>query len=175
MIIFFRQSFVRFVLLLIRGNGRITDIFHGLSSIIFMSVIKTKIFLNKSAQIVELFLKYAQENTYRKKRVCREHNSALVCGFCAFFYNGAAAAFRFFWMMRTFWKYFPLVYHCYLRFNLECPLEVQNKMNIQPLIAARACAFWQILPQSMLYGNDNGWDIQRRRVILNILQIEAIC
>ena len=39
-----------------------------------------------------------------------------------------------------FRKYFPLVYHCYLRFNLECPSEVQNKMNIQPLIAARACA-----------------------------------
>lgn len=109
---------------------------------------KNKIFLTKSAQIVELFLKHAQENIYRKRDFAGNITVHSLADFVPFSIMVQQlhldslddADFR---------KYFPLVYHCYLRFNLECPLEVQNKMNIQPLIAARACALG-ILPQSML-------------------------
>lgn len=109
---------------------------------------QNQIFLNSSAQMIELFLKYATKNTYKM----RDYNGKITV-------HSMADLAPFAMMVgeipletmddEKFRIYFPLLYHCYLRFHLECGLEVENKMNLSPLIVARACSLG-ILPQSAL-------------------------
>ena len=107
-----------------------------------------EVFLDKYAQVIELFLKYAKWNSYK----AQDYNGKLkiysVANITAFLImvdnlrldkmNDA-----------QFSKYFPLVYDCYLHFHMDCAPAVLNKMEIQPMVAARACLLG-ILPKTAL-------------------------
>lgn len=105
-------------------------------------------FAESAACVLELFLKYAQVKAYR---TVDYHGQEII--------HSMAELTPFLVMMRelhleevddeTFCEYFPLVYHCYLRFHLDCEPVVKNKLNLQPIVAARACSLG-ILPKSIL-------------------------
>lgn len=110
-------------------------------------------YLEKAAQVVELFLKYVKGCVY--KTFDRQRQP---------YYESMGAIIPFLLMRRkleentldddTFRRYFPLVYHCYLRFHMDCIKDscgvvVKNKMNLSPLIVARACAMG-LLPRGVL-------------------------
>lgn len=105
-------------------------------------------FIESAAGVLELFLKYAQAKTYRTV-TCQGQEII----------HSIAELTPFLVMMgelhleevddETFREYFPLVYHCYLRFHLDCEPIVKNKLNLQPIVVARACSLG-ILPKSIL-------------------------
>lgn len=105
-------------------------------------------FLNKTAQIVELFLKYAKENTYTTYDLNGNTSVHSVADLTPFVMMVQELCLN---QMddEMFRTYFPLVYHCYLRFHLDCGPKVENKMNLDPVTVARACLLG-ILPQSAL-------------------------
>lgn len=110
-------------------------------------------YLEKAAQVAELFLKYVKGCAYKTVNYQRQPYYESV---------GAITAFRI--MMReleldtldddAFRRYFPLVYQCYLRFHMDCVkafcgVVVENKMDLNPLVVARACAMG-LLPRTAL-------------------------
>ncbi|MDO4454860.1 MAG: DUF5724 domain-containing protein [Eubacteriales bacterium] len=105
-------------------------------------------FLNKTAQTIELFLKYAKANIYTMRDLSGNillHSLADITPFVMMVRELRLDTMD----DNLFRTYFPLVYQCYLHFNLDCEPKAVNKMNLEPLTAARACLL-DILPQSAL-------------------------
>lgn len=109
---------------------------------------RDNIFSKPTAQTIELFLKYTKENSYRRKdswdRNC-VHSLADMDVFRALENALHLDSIE----DEEFKQYFPMIYDCYLHFNLDCDASVTDKMNISPVTAARACRLG-ILPQTVL-------------------------
>lgn len=129
---------------------------HHISNIIYYYFLERgqdHAYLQSAAKVVELFLKYSRTCSY----ISHEYGSIPVT-------QSLANSEPFKLMVdelrldtiddEQFRRYFPLVYHCYLRFNLDCNkaifgFEIMNKMNLSPLMVSRACTLG-LLPRSVL-------------------------
>ncbi len=105
-------------------------------------------YLSSYAQTVELFLKHVRGNSYKKSNAKNETTSFSVADIpvLSIMVNGMKANEM---DDEMFAEYFPLIYNCYLYFNVDCAPDVRNKFTIRPLTAARACCLG-LLPQTAL-------------------------
>lgn len=119
----------------------------------FLECGQNNAFLQSAARIVELFLKYSRACAYKT----RDYGDEIVV-------ESLINIVPFRLMVdelrldtlddEQFLRYFPLVYHCYLRFHLNCTKAacgsvVMNKMTLSPLTVSRACTLG-LLPRSVL-------------------------
>lgn len=110
-------------------------------------------YLEKAAQVAELFLKYTND-CYIKSFTSRNQPFYTSVGDILPFEQIVLKLSSSSLDDDAFRRYFPLVYRCYLQFNVDCVkifcgVAVKNKLTLSALSMARACAMG-LLPRTAL-------------------------